>query len=101
MIGTFKVSAKDRSRMESKATKNSANKHDSKLKNHVKAGFRRLSLTFGKDFNDDRAAHKKQYEADMKKMHGGTKKKGDKSKLSQKVSGTVRRLSVSIGLKKR
>mmetsp|Transcript_16370 Transcript_16370/g.30557 ORF Transcript_16370/g.30557 Transcript_16370/m.30557 type:complete len:365 (+) Transcript_16370:355-1449(+) len=71
------------------------------MKGHVEAGIRRLSLTFGKDFNNSKAKHKKQYEVDMEKLHEPKHQKKKKKKtVKQSVTGTVRRLSVSMGLNK-
>ena len=113
MITGYEITRKDISKMESKATKDSAEKHDSKLKKNkvtakvaskVAAGVRRMS--FGNDFQKDRAARKKQYQKDIEKLqlYDGNeedvkrKEMHSSKNLKQKVSGTVRRLSVSMGL---
>lgn len=115
MITGFEISRKDRGKMQTKVNKDAAKKHDSQLKRNkisskvtsaVSAGYRRMSLTFGADFNKDREKRRKQYQQDIEKLqlYGGTeadvkyKEKGKKNNLKQKVSGTVRRLSVSMGL---
>ena len=79
--------------------KDSKPKHHKKIKTRVVAGFRRMSLTFGKDFNNDKERHRQQYEKDMERIGKYETKDTEKKSIRESVTGTVRRLSVSIRLK--
>jgi hypothetical protein len=79
--------------------KDSKPKHHKKIKTRVVAGFRRMSLTFGKDFNNDKEKHRQQYEKDMERIGKYETKNTEKKTIRESVTGTVRRLSVSIRLK--
>jgi hypothetical protein len=72
-----------------------------KKESRVSAGFRRLSLTFGRDFKADKAKRREEYEKDMIRVGNGKPepvKDKKRNNMKQKVTETVRRLSVSMGV---